>query len=548
MGFLDDLVSRYESNFFDVPEPTATDAVPHDRFDEASWQEVREDVPAIETMITDLSRKHDYVEDFAKDFFNLTVKGDPQVRDRDEMKPSHEPNNAMISEFQKMPEIQHLRSLTANDQYAAAMGFLSMKDKIAQAVERMQQAREQAEEKQAALDELREAQEAAQAALDQAAQDQAALDQLDEDADENARSQAQQQAQDAADAAEIAVNGAAAAQTAAQTASQAAQGAQEAAIQSMRADIRQAAAKAAEEAEEEAQLFSAFGVEDGELKRMSFKERAALAKRLKGNRLAKFAKLIGQFKQLQAAESRRRVKHVADEVVDLELGDDLTRLSTQEMINLATDEMEDDFWLRYVNRQLLVKRLEGTERLGQGPIIVVNDESGSMEAALAVPGVQGTREAWSKAFALAMAEQARKQGRDFHYIGFSSSGQQWTISFDKGKGTLNQVIEMTEHFWDGGTNFEKPLTMALDIVEQAYDATGHPKPDVVFVSDDDYGSMSQEFMHRWNKAKDKMSLKCRGVAMATPGHGAMEAVCDDVIAVTDLTADPRAVGNLFRTI
>lgn len=43
-------------------------------------QEVREDVPAIDHMILDLERKHDYVEDFARDFYNLAAKGDPQVR------------------------------------------------------------------------------------------------------------------------------------------------------------------------------------------------------------------------------------------------------------------------------------------------------------------------------------------------------------------------------------------------------------------------------------------------------------------------------------
>lgn len=547
MGFLDDLIAKQEG-WDDLPTPTATDSVKHDRFDRATWDEVREQVPQIGTFITDLSQEHDYVEEFAQDFYMLEVKGDPEVRDIADMAPTHEINQAMIEEFSNMPEVQHLRSLTANDQYAAAMGFMSMQEELRTAAERMKKAREEAEERAALEEAMREAQDAARQALQEALDAQDQLDQLDPNADENERSQAEQNAQQAqqqAGAATAAVDPAAAA-AAAQAAQAAATAAQ--ATAGMRQAIRAAAAKAAAEAEEDQQVLNAFGVEDGDLRRMSFKERAALMKRLKNNRLAKFAKLIGQFKQLQAAESRRRVQHVADEVVDVELGDDLQRLTTQEQINMAVPELEDDFWLRWAERAVLVKKLEGTEKLGQGPIIFVCDESGSMDCPLRVPGVQGTREAWSKAFALAMCEQARKQGRDFHYIGFSSSRQQWRLDFPKGKATLDKVIEMAEHFWAGGTAFEEPLTQALEIVEQEYERTGHPKPDIVFVTDDDYGSLSEAFMHRWNAAKDKMSLRCFGIAMEVAGAGALRAVSNDVITITDLTADPRAVGNLFRTI
>lgn len=544
-SFLDGLISRYNDDFgWDPPVPaTNTDAVKHDRFDQAAWEEVKENVPTIGIEITDLSRKHDYVEDLARDTFNLLAKGDPDVRSRDEMAPSHEPNQAMIDEFAKMPEMQALRSLTANDQYAAAMGFLSIKDKIKEAAERMKKAREEAEAKKEAQEAAREAREAAQQALADAQAAQEAVD-------PNASPEEQQAGQAAADAAAQAAGAAlGAAQDAQQAAQQAAQNAADAsqeAVAGMRAEMRQAANAAAEEAGEEAELMTAFGVSDGELKKMPFDERKKLSERLRNNRLAKFVKLLGQFKQLQQAESRRRVKHVADEVVDVELGDDLTRLTTQELTNLATDEMEDDFWMRYLNRQLLVKRLEGTERLGQGPIIMVVDESGSMDTELRTVG--GTREAWSKALSLAMCDHARKFNRDFHYIGFSSKGQQWHLSFPAGKAPLEKVIEMTEHFWGGGTEYEKPLTMALEIVEKDYEANGHPKPDIVFVSDDEYGSLSEEFMRRWLKAKDKLSLRAFGIAMDTKGEGAMAAICNEVTKVTDMAADPRAAGHLFRNI
>jgi uncharacterized protein with von Willebrand factor type A (vWA) domain len=314
----------------------------------------------------------------------------------------------------------------------------------------------------------------------------------------------------------------------------------------MKADLRGAAAQAAQEREDEDELMRAFGVDDGELSRMPFGERAALANRLKTNRMAKFAKLIGQFKAMQAAESRRKVKHAPDEVNNIVLGDDLTRLAPSEWINFANDDLEDDFWLRYVNRQVLCYDLIGTEKIGQGPIVVVCDESGSMSYNQVLGG---TAEAWSKALSLALCEQAKSKGRDFYYIGFSSSRQQWNVKFTGGKGKLADVIDMTEHFFGGGTHFETPLLQALAIVE-GYDDKDGKRPDIVFITDDDYSGDTSDFMAKWNKTKDKYDLRCFGIAMGGAGTGGMlAAVSDNVRSVADMTdSDPRVVADLFRTI
>lgn len=546
MSFLNDLLDKAKG-WLDTPEatPTATDAVPHDRFDEAEYADIRSNVPVIDTMITDLSRKHDYVEDFMQDVHNVFTQGDPQVRDTADMAPTHVPNQVVINELAKLPEVQQMRAHTRHDPYAGAMATVSMKQQLTQLVERTSEARKKAKEQAEAQQAANEAAQQAAAALQVAQQAQQQADgTLDENGipDPNAQSQASQAAQ----AAEQALNQAQAAAGAALAAREATQQAAHQAAQGMRADLRQAAQNAAQEQEEEDQLMRAFGVDDGELKRMPFTERRDLAKRLKNNRMAKFAKLIGQFKALQAAESRRKVKHAPDEINNIVLGDDLTRLAPPEWINLASDELEDDFWLRYVNHQVLCYDLIGTERVGQGPIVVVCDESGSME----YNQVQGgTAEAWSKALSLALCEQARSKNRDFYYIGFSSQRQQWTVKFAEGKAKLTDVIDMTEHFFGGGTHFEKPLLDALAIVE-SYDDKDGRKPDIVFITDDDYYGSDEEFMRKWNRTKDKYDLRCFGIAMGGAGTGGMlEAVSDNVRSVQDMTdSDPRVVADLFRTI
>lgn len=546
MSFLNDLLDKAKGWLDDTPvAPTATDVVPHDRFDEAEYKDIRSNVPVIDTMITDLSRKHDYVEDFMQDVHNVFTQGDPQVRDVADMAPTHVPNQVVINELAKLPEVQQMRASTRHDPYAGAMATVSMKSQLTQLVERTSEARKKAQEQAEAQAQAQAAAQAAQQALQAAQQAQAAADATQDEngiPDPNAQTAASQAAQ----AAGAALDQAQAAGGAALAAREATQQAAHQAAQGMRADLRAAAQQAAQEQEDEDQLMRAFGVDDGELKRMPFDERMGLAKRLKNNRMAKFAKLIGQFKALQAAESRRKVKHAPDEVNNIVLGDDLTRLAPSEWINLASDELEDDFWLRYVNRQILCFDLIGTERVGQGPIIVVCDESGSME----YNQVQGgTAEAWSKALALALCEQARSKGRDFYYIGFASQRQQWTVKFAEGKAKLADVIDMTEHFFNGGTHFEKPLLDALEIVE-GYDDKDGKKPDIVFITDDDYGSSDEEFMRKWNRTKDKYDLRCFGIAMGGAGTGGMlEAVSDNVRSVADMTdSDPRVVADLFRTI
>lgn len=507
--------------FEDIPEPTATDAIKHDRFDEATWSEARSNVPSIENMITEHGKEQDYVDDFFQDFFNLMIKADPELRSSGEMKPSHSPNQAMVEHFSKYSELQDLRQYTTGDTYAATMGILSMETEIEETYARMEEARRLAEQ----------AAQAAQDARDKAGQAQQAL--ADDEIDVTTAQQLIDVAQQAVGTCGSMQAGA---RAAAGNAAQARAGA-----------IRSKAKKTADELQADQDLMNAFGIDPGELQRMDFQERFELAKRLRNNRLAKFAKLIGQFRQFAQAERRRRVKHTPDEVTGIRFGDDLTRLHPTELVNLAAPELEDDFWRRYAEHNLVTWELTGTEKMGRGPIVFVCDESGSMNS---TTDVGASREAWSKAFALALLDQARRDNRDFVYIGFSSEGQQWHSMMAGGKAPIAQIIEFTEHFFNGGTHYQKPLSQALAIVQE-YGTRNLPKPDVVFVTDDEYsGGLEEEFVQEWNAAREKLSMKCYGIGMGINPHrsGAMIALCDNVRSIDRMSHDVTTVADIFREI
>lgn len=515
MTYLEELLARTAS-ILDSPAPTATDAVVHDRFDAALWGEVRGGVPAIGALVTDLARDHDYVEDFARDVFMDCVQADPMLRPEQDMAASHLPNRSMVAELSAMPELALLKTHTRGDKYVSAMAMVSLSEHLARvfaaAEDAAEQARQAQEAQEAAQQAAQEAQQAAQAGDESLASEMLELAQALGQAAADGRAEASRSAADA--------------------------------VAGARADLRRAATEAADAAADEAGLMAAFGVEDGELQRMSIPERLALAKRLRGSRLAQFAALIGKFRHLESAARRHRITLVPEEIVGVTLGDDLTRLAPEEVVNMAVPELADDFWLRFVNRELLVYAVAGRERMGQGPIVVVCDESGSMNAE---DVVGGSREAWSKALALALADRARAQGRDFHYIGFSSAAQQWSCSLPKGRATLDQTMTMAEHFWGGGTDYERPLSMALDVVE-SYDERDGSRPDVVFITDDAYGHLDEGFMRRWSAAKARWDVRCFGVSIGCSTSGAVEAVCDDVRSISELVSDPSVMTDVFTTI
>lgn len=539
MNFLSKLIEKGQSLLGIEHVPTAEQAVIADRFDHAYYEDMLAGAPSLNKLIDGLGKEHDYVAPFIEDVFQAAYKADPQVREVQDMKPSHLPNRTMLQELQESQQFQSMRATTRGDEYGATMAVLAMEPAIVEVQTHMKEARKKAKEAQEAAEQAQQAQQQLQMMMQQQQQQQGP--EPDPTGEPGGPGQG-----NAGQGLQQAIDQAAQAQSAAQAAQALAQSASEQAAANARQQLKDAAQKAADELDKEGELMRAFGVDDGELSRMDFETRRELAQKLRNNRLAQFSKLLGQFKAVQQSESRRRVQNVATEVVGVKLGNDLQRMIPAEMLNLATPELEDDFWMRWADHAILEFDMAGKEKMGQGPVICVVDESGSM-GATDVAG--GTREAWSKALALALCDQARQRGRDFHYIGFSSQRQVWTCSFPGGKTRIEDVITMTEHFYGGGTHYEAPLRQALALIEENYDSKGNKKPDIVFMTDDEYGTMNETFMAEWNRVKDKTDVRCFGVAIGCGYSGTLKQVSDNVRSIQELTqSDPRVMADLFRTI
>lgn len=305
--------------------------------------------------------------------------------------------------------------------------------------------------------------------------------------------------------------------------------------------VAAAIASIAEQLKDESEAASSFGIGDGELRRMPFEERRALMKRLQGSKIRKLGHLLGAFRNAGEGVRRRRLRARIGERFDVTQGRDVGSLTSSEQLKMAVPELEDAFWVRWAQHSLQQSEMLGEDTGDRGPIIVVCDESGSMDTRSGTTG--HTREAWSKAVTLALCDQARREGRDLTYIGFSHD--MWERTFKRGQISPSALVELTEHFFAGGTAYEGPLTRALEVGEQ-YARRGASRPDVVFITDDEC-RVRQEFVDSWNSRRAAMQMRCYGIAVGdlSQGYrGQMREIADNCLGVDKLV--PTEIAALFR--
>jgi uncharacterized protein with von Willebrand factor type A (vWA) domain len=507
-----------------------------DRFDRITWHDVREQSAGLRDLAEELDERHDCATDLLTDVFLAAYKAVPRLRERAEMAPSRLVNHHIVTALVESPEFTGLRRETAGDPYAAAMAVLAQAAALRGMLERFRDARERAG---------RAEQDGRDAEGTAAAEDEAlrrAADRTGEDG--TVQPQADEDGTGPAPAADAVQQAAEAAGAAARQAARAAA----AAVPGVRAAARNAVAKAAGAAREEAALMRAWGVGPGALERMPFDERARLAERLRTGRLARWAELIGRFRQMAGGERARKVENATGELVGVTLGDDLSRVIPSELAALGLPGPRAVFAARYAAGELMLYDSRGEQATGRGAVIACVDTSHSMYEA----GPGGiTREAWAKACALALLDQARHAGRDFVGILFSAADRLQVFRFPAGEPAgVGRVLDFAETFLGGGTSYQRPLTAAGELLAEEFAGTARARGDIVMLTDDDCG-VTEEWMRGWNDLKHRLGFRVFGVAVGTPrvagADSVLDALCDNLRSVEDLT-DVHVAADLFRVI
>lgn len=524
-----------------------TAAVVADRFDRMTWRDTYEQSVGLRELAEELDEERyghhghgprrsghrDETADLLTDVFLAAYKVRPRLRDRAEITPSRLVNHQVITALVESPEFAALHRETAGDPYAAAMAVLAQAQALRRMLEHTRDARERAEQAGTAQRDAEDAATAVGEALQRAA----------DEADEEGTVPTP-----AADAVHRAIKDAERAGTIARRAALDSARALTAAAPGTRIAARAATAKAAEAVRQEASLMRAWGVGPGELERMSFDQRARLAERLRTGRLAEWAELIGRFRQMAAGERARKVESTVGELVGVTLGDDLSRVIPSELAHLGLPELRAVFAARYAAGELMLYDSQGEQTTGRGAVVACVDTSHSMYES----GPGGvTREAWSKACALALLDQARHAGRDFVGILFSAADKIQVFRFpgDEPADTA-RVVDFAETFLGGGTSYQTPLSAAAELLKEEFDDAGRARGDIVMLTDDDCG-VTPEWMRSWHEAKHVLGFRVFGVAIGAPrvadADSVLDTLCDNLRSIEDL-ADVHAAADLFRVI
>ncbi|WP_428265084.1 VWA domain-containing protein [Haliangium sp.] len=291
------------------------------------------------------------------------------------------------------------------------------------------------------------------------------------------------------------------------------------------------------------ELRRSMGLGSGRAGQVGAAERLELGERLmRSRKLQLLAKLVGAFREVAFEARRRRVVRAPQVVHAVTRGAHLDRLLPSELLGLPADRgaLHREFVRRLAEGELLEYELHGAS--SRGPMVVCVDGSGSM---------QGSKEIWAKAVALTLMEIARRERRRCLAIVFSSGHQLFEVELLGAQARWNgrapvlddNVLSFAEHFPGGGTDFEEPMTRALDAV-----ASGtYRRGDIVFITDG-HAHVSDGLVERIEAARKRHRFRVRGIVVdvADSDQTTLRRFCDEVRQVTDLAAD--ALTDLFAAV
>jgi uncharacterized protein with von Willebrand factor type A (vWA) domain len=282
----------------------------------------------------------------------------------------------------------------------------------------------------------------------------------------------------------------------------------------------QGAAKASDDAQEMAEAFgpqpgSAMGNPTGSLSKEQVKAWMETLK--KAPHLKKLAEIAGRFRRIAHNTRKTRVKHAADEVEDVEIGNDLSKLLPQEAQRLRGSRGSRlSFFADYASGKLMQYRIGGYDRKGMGPMIVCIDKSGSMN---------GDPDMWATSVAMALMSLAQKDRRPFVLVPFMY-GPVKMVRVEPGEAIpLDDVLIAA----NGGTSIDKTLKACLDYMKKEQSEHGLlRKADIVLITDGEDGTSFDA------KAEaDALDTRIVGIGIGVPA-GALNAWAHESAGVENL--------------
>jgi uncharacterized protein with von Willebrand factor type A (vWA) domain len=449
--------------------------VRQDKYDGTLYRELEDT-----TNLARLAGRDDIFKGLLQDVWASYYKAAPELADESNVDPLYQANRPLVQRLHEDTETQRTRLTTQLDELSSALATLATGQAL-------QNEFEQRQELQEARNLMRRAQQAQQAGQEEAAQALA----------EQAREQLEQNA--------VAV----------------------------RRAVRESIKEGNEAATEGAAAIAGWGLEPGDLQAMPMQERLELVKRLQSPRLARMTDLVGRMKNLARAKQKAKTKKGRDEIHSITLGNELQHLLPTELAALKHPLRRLDFMRRYTEGQLLQYDLKSKEPQGRGPMVVLVDQSGSM---------QGSRIEWAIATALALVDTAQRQKRQAAVLFFNNRpGAEY--HFTPSTKNPEQLLQMAQEGCDGGTEYWQPISRALQLIA----AKGaYQNADVVLITDGEC-RLGQEQVNQVLAAKELHKFKIYSLIIQSQAYDSMGAWVDKLWQLPAVEGE-TAAQKLFEEV
>ena len=487
-----------------------------DAYDRSAFAALAADAPSLAALIEAGGRLVPHFDALVEDVFCLLFKLEPRWRRPEDVSRASVLNRTLLDAFRDHPLLEHLREETQLDEVRAGLGTVLIGEQVLALL------REERLLPRGDLLDLWDLDRQEEEVRGRAAD----LETLDQLGDAEKAAEAREEVERAAEVAAARLR---------QKVQNMAQRLGEMPARA-RAALPAAAAGIARQLGEASEESRAWGTGLGAGGRTSPGRQIELGRRLATNpKLRKLAAVVGRMRQQALALRKRPFERVSEEVFDVRLGRDLERLLPPELLALGHPLLRRDFGRRLVEGQLLTYSLRGADERGRGPMIVCLDGSGSMA---------GEKEIWSKAVALTLLEIARRQRRLFRFMCFSSADMPlFTLDLnprERHEVQEDRALDVAEYFPGGGTDFETPLSAALECLG----AARYRRGDVVLVTDGEC-RVSPEWKARFLAEKKRLQFSLFSVLIDVGPSSAetLREISDRVTSVTRLTDD--AVADIF---
>ena len=276
---------------------------------------------------------------------------------------------------------------------------------------------------------------------------------------------------------------------------------------------------------------------DTKNKSVPFQQKKKLVETLKsGWKFKEIMNQLGRMKEMVGKVGKKPTNY-GQSICDIGIGNNISKVLSSEKIRLLDEDLEYDFYKKYINKNLLEYKMQGIED-GKGPIVVCLDISGSMD---------GESEIWAKAVAIASLQIASTQKRNYRCIAFNYRPEKiWDIDKPFYQ-CIDEVNEIANYGTFGGTSFESTLKEALKSVNESR----YKKADILFITDGypDYG-LSDDFKKKFNLDKLNKGFTVQSILIGGESDTALrylEEFSDTITPLKDLDKDGE-LANIFNNM